>query len=430
MKARLKNYAKVFLNPFYGSDNLRIYTINGLLFTLVQIFSRTYAPKFMDRLGATATHYSLFNALPGFVAFLTTIPGIIFIERHKDKRRTMTTIFYISRLFPLILVFTPYLPVEIRGYVFVILFSLMNFPESIALSSFQSFTSAFFPPSDRAEALSARNKFSQVFQVLFSIIAGTILSVFKENSTVIMIYQGFFILSTIFGLWEIYTMKKLDVVNCDFTEKKINLKSSAKKIFANKEFQGFLVCSLIYHFGWQMGWPLFNYYQIQVLGADEKWITIIGVMSSLFMVLSYNHWAKEISKKGYKLTTAIVCSGMAISPILYALSRTLAINAIMSISMGIFTSGITVVILGSLLETSDKDEALLTVALHSTLTNVTLFVSPFFGELMLHRFNVYTALYISSFIRALGALAFYIRYLRSPKDKELNSARKTAVLRK
>lgn len=429
LKLQIKKYYKDFFHPFLENNNLRTYTINGLLFTLVQIFSRTYAPKFMDRLGATSLHYSMFNALPGFVAFLTTIPGILFIEKNKDKRRTMTIFFYISRLFPLILIFTPYLNKDIRGYVFVILFSLMNFPESIALSSFQSFTSAFFDANQRAEALSYRNKFSQVFQVLFSIVAGTILSLYTENSLVIKIYQVFFLLSTIFGLFEIRNMKTLKIVNHDFTEKDLNLKESAKKIFNNKEFRSFLLCSLIYHFGWQMGWPLFSYYQISILGANEKWLTIINIMSALFMVLSYNHWAKEIKKRGYKLTTAIVCSGMAISPILYALSKTLFINAIMSISMGIFTSGITVVILGSLLEASDKDEALLTVAIHSTLTNITLFLSPFFGELILKQFSVYIALYTSAFIRALGALAFYIRYLKSPKDVTINSKKKSVFIK-
>ncbi len=417
-----------FLTPFRRSHNLKIFTLNGILFVLTQVFSRTYAPKFLDRLGATSFHYSLFNALPGLVAFLTTISGIIYIEKNKDKRRMMTKFFYISRLFPIILMFTPYLPYEIRGYVFVTLFSLMNLPESIALSSFQSYTAAFFPADERADALSQRNKFMQVFQIIFSIAAGFILSLPENPPAVILIYQSFFLLSAVIGILEIRTMNKLTIVTDDISEKRIELKRSLKKIFRNKEFRIFLVCSLIYHFGWQMGWPLFSYYQIDVLKADEKWLTIINVMSAFFMVISYNFWAEMIRKKGYKLTTAVVCSGMALSPILYALSKTLMINAVMSISMGLFTSGINVVILGSLLEITDREEGLLTVALHATLTNLTLFLSPFFGEFILRNFSVYTALYVSALIRALGALAFFIRYLKTPGDNIPVSERKTAVI--
>lgn len=414
----ISRYLRESIKAFKSDNNLRNYTINGLLFTLVTIFSRTYAVKFMDRLGATSIHYSLMNSLPGFVAIFTTIPGILYIQKNTNTRKTMSFFFIISRFAPLLLLFVPYLALEIRAYVFVIIYSLMNLPESISQTAFQSFTGEVFRPDERANALSVRNKFSQILQIIFMIVAGVILSLPKSNQAVILVYQIFIVLSVIIGVFEVRYLNKLEITNENQKSEMKDLKGSIKKLMKYREFQIFLICSLIFHFGWQMGWPLMNFYQVSILQANEKWLTIINVMSSLFMVLSYSFWSKLIKKKGFKYTTAVVCAGMAISPVLYAVSYTIEVNALMNISFGIFVSGITLVIIGSLLESSDPEEVMLSVAVHTTLTNITLFVSPLVGEWLLKITDVYIALCISAAIRFIGAIAFYIRYKKSPEEKQ------------
>ncbi|MFZ2257299.1 MAG: MFS transporter [Clostridiaceae bacterium] len=413
-----------------NNDNFRFYTMNGILFTIVTIFTRTYAPKFMDRLGATSLHYSLLNSLPGLVAVLTTIPGIIYIQNSKDKEKLMSRFFYISRFFPLLLVATPYLPLNIRGYVFVILFSLMNLPESIGQTALQSWTGNIFRPHEVADALSIRNKLSQVTMIVFSILVGVLLSISNsgDNTTVILIYQGLFIASLLFGIFEIRSLRKIKIVRPDLATKKLDLPKSLGSIFKHKQYVIFLVCSLLFHFGWQMGWPLFSYFQISILHADEKWLTIINVVNALAMVFSYNFWSSFIRKRGSKIATAFACLGMATSPILAVLSPNLPIYTLIGITMGFFTSGITVVILGSLLESAAPDETLLSIAVHQTLINVTLFTSPFVGEIILQLSDINVAMFVSALLRAIGALAFFLRWyfldIKPTKLKKVKSGPK------
>lgn len=411
---KIKRPSKSFL----GTDNnLRYFTLNGILFTIVTIFSRTYAPKLISRLGATSLHYSLFNSLPGLVAVLTTIPGILYIQNSKDKSKLMRHFFYISRFFPLLLVATPYLPAEIRGYVFVVLFSLMNLPESIAQTALQSWTGNIFHPQDIPVALSQKNKISQVFTIVFSILVGYILSIpsAEANNQVILIYQSLFIASMIFGVFEIRALKKIKEVQEAPTPRKLRLGSSIHTIFKHKEYVVFLICSLLFHFAWQMGWPLFNLYQIEYLGADEKWLTLINVSNALAMVLSYNLWSHLIRQKGYKFTTAIVVLGMAVSPIFYALTTTLTMITVMNIFIGIFVSGTTVVILGSLLEAAQPNEVMLSIAVHQTLINITLFISPFVSEIVLRNWNIQVALYVTAGLRLFASFAFFLRWFLMEK---------------
>ena len=405
---------------FGNSQNIKYYAINGVLFTMVTVLSKGYAIKFLDRLGGEDIHFSLFNALPGFVAIFTTIPGILFIQKGKSKRKTLGTFFYISRLMPLLLAAVPFLPRDMQPMVFVFIYGLMNFPESISATSLQDYTGDVFGPHERADALSIRNQMSQISQISVSILVGFILSLSSVNSTVILMYQVFIVLSFLIGLKEIRYMYKMEPLVTEEEEKTRpvpKLRESLRGVFSHKEYVSFLACSLLFHFGWQMGWPLFNVYQIKVLGADEMWLTIINVLSSIFMVLSFTQWKKVIKKFDYKLTIALATFGMGLTPLLYILSKNLVTLTFMQPVTGFFTAGTIVLVLGSLLAASPDEYRTMSVAVHATLTSVTLAVAPLFGTYIQDVLSIEGALFVSSSLRLLGSIVFLLRFLKTRKKK-------------
>ncbi len=405
---------------FGYNKNIEYYAMNGILFTMVSVLSRSYAIKFLDRLGGDAIHYSLFNALPGFVAIFTTIPGMLIIQRGKSKKKMLSIFFTISRSFPLLLALVPFLPKEMQPLVFVVIYGLMNFPESISATSLQAYTGDVFTPSERADAMTLRNQLSQISQISVSILVGFILSLSSDNLVVIRMYQVFIVLSFLIGLKEIGYINKMKPHLKLETQKEtqgLTIVQSIKDCFSNKEYKKFLACSLIFHFGWQMGWPLFNVYQISFLKADEMWLTIINALSSFFMVISFAYWGSLIKKKGFEFATAFATFGMALTPLLYFLTRTLFQNALVQPATGFFTAGTTIVILGSLLETSSDKDRTMSVALHATLTSITLAIAPLFGNLIQSEFGIQTALLVTSGFRALGFSAFFFRYLLKRKSK-------------
>lgn len=401
---------------FGNNQNIKYYALNGILFTMVTVLSKGYAIKFLDRLGGDDIHFSLFNALPGFIAIFTTIPGILMIQRGESKRKTLGIFFYISRFMPLLLAAVPFLEKEIQPIVFVLIYGLMNFPESISATSLQDYTGDIFLPHERADALSVRNQMSQISQVTISILVGFILSLSSVNRTVIIMYQVFIVLSFLIGLKEINYMYKLDPIEKDdirIRRKVPKLKKSLKGIFSHREYVGFLACSLLFHFGWQMGWPLFNSYQIKYLGANEMWLTIINVLSSLFMVLSFPVWKKIIKKRDYKFTIALATFGMGITPILYMLSGNLVVLTLMQPVTGFFTAGTTVAILGSLLAVSPDEYRTMSVAVHATLTSITLATAPLIGTYIQEMMNIQGALLVTAVLRLLGSAVFLYRFLIS-----------------
>lgn len=392
------------------SNNLKFYIWNGILFTLMTSFSKTYAVKFLYRIGGNEFHVSMFNALPGFIAVFAIIPGIILMNNTNNKKLVMGRFFLASRILTLSFAFVPFLPINYQPIAFVILTALMNFPESMSATALQSFSGDIFNPEERATAISLRNKFSTLAQLLSFVVVGKVLSVITDSEILIIRkYQIFFLVAFLLGIFEIKTFFKLKEFKNLSTGNKLSIRQTITTMKENKKFLLFTLCSLLFHFGWQMGWPLFSIYQINYLGADEWWLTILNVTSSIVMFFTYNYWNKMIKTKGNAFVITVATIGMAATPILYALSFNLYILVISGLIMGFFTSGTTTVILSSLLEVVPEDERMVYVGVHATLTSITLAIAPLAGNLVLSYFNIHIALIVTAFFRFIGSLAFFVR---------------------
>ena len=389
--------------------NIIYYTLNGILFTIVVNLYKPFATKFIFRLGGTESHVSLSTSLPGLIAVFVTLPGLILMSNTNNKKKSMMRFFLGSRLFILSFALIPFLPSSIQPMTFVILSSLMNFPESVSSTALQSFSGDIFLEEVRSTAISTRNKFSTLAQTISVLIVGIILKWFSNSEDgIIITYQIFFILAFIIGIFEIFTFNKIKETSCS-PKLNINLKNSFSEIFMNKQFNIFLICSLLFHFGWQMGWPLFSIYQVKYLGADEWWLTILTITSSIIMFFSYGYWKKLIHRKGNSFVISTATLGMAATPIIFALSPNLYVITITGLITGFFTAGTTTALLTLLLEVTPDKNRILYIGVHVTLTNITLFLAPTLGDFILNHTSIYFALCASAFFRLIGSIAFFIR---------------------
>jgi MFS family permease len=389
--------------------NMYYFITNGILFTLVVNLYKPFAQKFLYRLGGGETHVSLYNSLPGLIALFGIIPGVIYMCKAVSKKKTLSGIFLFSRFFILLYAFVPFLPGNLQPIIFVIITALMNFPEAVSSTALQSVTADVFGERERAWAITSKNRYTTIANFLSLIMLSQLLNVFgTTNEKTIVIYQVFFVLAFIVGLIEILTFRRLKETTVE-PQACIDVKKSIKEVFSNKAYLGFLGCSLTFHFGWQMGWPLFGIYQIEYLMADETWLTILSVTSSIVMFFSFGYWSKIIEKKGNNYAAAFATMGMAATPVLYVLSHNLWVLTGSGLIMGFFTAGTTTVLLSYLLEVSPEKNRIMYVAVHATLTNVTLFIAPLIGDVVLKASNIYIALLITALMRFIGSMTFMNR---------------------
>jgi len=383
---------------------------------------KPYAVKFLERIGGSEFHISLYNALPGFLMFLTVFAGSVWLSRQACKKTALKRTIMSSRFIILLFAFIPMLPKSSQPMAFVVLSGLMSIPMAVYLSGYQSFIGDVFIEENRASAIGKGNQYGAYAVMALTLVSGYVLSELPGNEAQrIMIYQIFFLLSFIAGLTEIGVMNQFEVREHELKEIP-DWKTSLKGMKKNNGFKLFMVCSLIFHFGWQMGWPLFSIYMIKILGANEMWLAIINMGSFITMIIGYKMWPKYIKKLGNPAVTAICTVGMALTPLCYIISKNLVMMSTVAVVTGIFTSGTLTVLLSGLLEVLPEKERAVYMGFYNTFINLSLAIAPMIGHMFMVKRNIVFALMLTALFRLFGGVAFILRslYIKNQKKTSKN----------
>ncbi|MBI9008579.1 MAG: MFS transporter [Tenericutes bacterium] len=401
--------------------NLRIFIIFGVLFELMNVFYSPYAMKFLERIGGNEFHFSLINSTKGIIMIFTALPAAFIINKIVDKQKTTANLVLAMAVIIFSMFFIPMLPANYQVIAFIVILTLLMVPISMFNISYQNITAEIFPLR-RARVLSKRSIYTILFTTIVTITSGLIFRNFaQDNSEYIFIYRIFYVMAFIFGLLAFYFFKKIHYIPSE-TKETLKFKGSFKTVFKNKRYTKFVLSSTIFHFGWQMGWPLYSIYTIKTLGADEFWLSLITVGSAIVMLFSLRIWPRLIEKFGNEKIAYICTFGMAITPILYVLSKSLLVLVMFSSLSGIFTSGTITVLFSDMLEVVPEKNRIIYVGYYNVLTSITLAISPLVGHYFYNKKGIIYALIITCIFRLFGSFAFMIRERSERKYKNINSS--------
>jgi MFS family permease len=393
--------------------NIKINVISGIFSVIAVNLVTPYFAKFAERLGAGDYEIGLLSSLPSAVGFFTLIPGAILIESFNNKKNITGTIIFTHKVFFLLLATVPFAPKNYQALLFVFLVGLMNLPGSIAGIGYQSCIGDIFDSENLGKAMSSRNIYSTAVGILITLLSAQLITkIPNTNKQTIILYQVLFIINFIIAQGEIITFLKFRGMRTVKKEKEKryidSLKETIKNIPRERNYVIFMISSLVFYFGWQMGWPLFNIYTISNLKADEFWLSIIAVSSSIASIAAYKPWAKFARKKGNIYALFIATIGMSITPLLYAVSKNLIVLVVFNIIIGVSTAGTVQILFNLLLEVTPNTNRTVYIAIYNTLMNLSAAISPLIGVAIKDKTNIFTTLIIVSFLRFLGSIAFMI----------------------
>lgn len=393
--------------------NIKMNVMNGVFAVLAANLVVPYFPKFAERLGAGDFLIGLLSSLPAAICIFTLIPGAILIENFKNKKNITGAIIFIHKLFYLLLAVVPFLPKSYQALVFVLIVGIMNLPGSVGGMGYQSSIGDIFDSRELGRAMSSRNIYSTAIGTLITLLSAQLITkIPKTNNQTIILYQVLFIVTFILAMGEVIAFFKLRGIRTVKKEKETkyidSLKETIRNISKERNYKIFTISSLVFYFGWQMGWPLFNIYTISNLKGDEFWFSIIAVSSSLASVGAYKFWAKFARNKGNIYALFIATIGMSLTPLMYAVSRNLPTLVFFNIIVGISTAGTTQILFNLLLEVTPNNNRTIYIAIYNTIINISAAVSPLIGVAISEKTNIYIALIIVSFLRFVGSIAFMI----------------------
>lgn len=403
------------------AHNIRWNNINGILNTLSQNMLGPFTGIFAIKLGASDSLIAALSSWPALVSLLTMIPGARHVDRHPRQKRLVATLALFNRVFFLLLALLPFIVRDPshRPVVFVTMLALANMPGSLANIAWQSFMGKVIPAAERGKAFARRNQLMSLCGIGASLLAGWIMDklVFPLGFQV-MFFTGF-----ILALLEIAAFYKTLEPEADTTPKPVTPSKFAfswpairADFRAHRGYWLFAGASLLFHFGWQMGWPLYTKYQVQVLQASTTWISIFGICSSISSVLAYPVWARLADRYSNQRMLAAATFGMALTPLLFTVCTELWMLAVLNFLIGVSVAGTVLLLLNTLLELCPEESRTQYIAYHNTATNATAVVAPYAGILLSSTAGIHWALICTAFARGIGAAALALVYRLGQKQ--------------
>lgn len=424
MKPFAKQYERSFNYLNRINKNIIIFIVYGLLYDVVMNMYKPFAVKYLERLGGSTLHITLYNCLPGLVAALVLFPCIIILSGF-SKKKTITCVFiFISRLCLLGVAFLPAFPADLRPAVFVLIISLMNFPEAISQATMQSLSGSFFDGKVRSMALSLRNQFGNLLVLGVMLISGLIISyVPKTNEQRMLCYQIFFAAAFLIGILEVFYFSKLkeeynpSYVHADDGRAIKPSKADMKAVFKDKKFLGFAAMTILYYISYHGGWAASSIYLIKNYGANEMWLALFAVVSGLSSFLFASKWNKIIVRKGNDFAMVAACFTMGVNTILLVAAPNLYFLLFQSLVNGIGVIGLNITLLnGLLMHTPDKNR-LLYIGAYNTMVNLSLGLSPLCIQIFMDHTSVRTALLLVGVLRfAASFILLYVLFIRNRRN--------------
>ena len=312
-----------------------------------------------------------------------------------------------SRVFFLLIALIPLMPVSLstRAWLLVALMALMNVPTSLSNVSWQAFIGDVIPSTQRARVFGMRNRITQGVGLFTTVLTGVLITQFSEAGA--WPYEMMFSVACGIGMIEAWYLFKIIEPAPQVLIDRHPLSESLRAVFLERRFLIFAAASSLFHFGWQMAWPLFNIYQVspQYANMSAAWVSIITVCNSVASVLTYRMWGRLADRIGHGWTLCIGTAGLGISPLLYALSMNLYMLAALNLWMGMFVACTTQTLFNRVLEVSPQDNRAFFIAMHSLFIGITAIVAPQVGVWVMSMTSMNGGFFVSTALRLLGTVA-------------------------
>jgi len=375
---------------------------------IVNTYSGFLALFAINILHANHQQVGLLNSLPAIVSLATTMVGGFWFSRLQLKRNVCGYSILFARTFLLLFAFIPFIPIY-QAWILVTLVGLMNIPVSLANLSWQSLMGDLVPEQDRAQFFSNRNQVLTIVGMVGTALVGILFKLFDKTNA--YPYQWLFVITFFFGVLEaIYMFKHIELQEYSINSiaDSFSIISIWKEMKVNRPFLFFLFSSMLFNFGWQMAWPLFNIYNIEYAHASAFWLSLFTVANQLSQIVTYKWWGKMGDRFGNSMMLFVASVGMATVPFLTVLSPNLYYLIFTNLWSGVSLSGTTLLLFNQLLHVSPENGRSSYITIFTIFIGFIGFVAPQVGIWLLSMSNMVCTMNISTFIRFLGGIAFVV----------------------
>lgn len=390
--------------------NVRMNLYNGIASSIAMNLVIPFVGIFAIKLGANNFEVSLLSALPALVAIIVTVPGSAFIDRISDKKRAIGTLILSGRFFFVLMALVPFFPEHIRPMALIVVYALMNLPISIMSVAWQSFIADIIPLRQRSSVFAVRNIWISIAGAVVVVAGGWLLDVIPFPTG----YQIVFIIAFLAALfeWRYFISIRENKVTAAAKasqpqEVSLSLRDILNQALHEPNFSRFSITTLLYHFSWMMAWPVFTVYKVDVLGANNTWMSIYTLAASMASVLFFRYWGKLADKRGNKPVLSLAAMGLGLTPLVWLFIHSLELAAVADFIGGVFTAGFNLVFFNRLLEIVPDKGRTSYIAFVTTLIQIAATISPLVGIWLYESLGFAATMIITAIFRVIAGWLYF-----------------------
>ncbi|MEI6132662.1 MAG: MFS transporter [Bacillota bacterium] len=416
------------------NKNAMLFILEGLAMATAGNMLAPFIQKFTERIGGNDWHIAMINSLPPLVAIIFLIPCGFIINKIHNKKLVATALLVFNSLFFIAMMIAPGLPISFRATFFVIIVGLMNWPQSLYLTTWQAFYSDTFRGPLANSIYGMRSRYVALVGVIVVLITGTVITrATNSEKSVEFIYTMIFALCFLFTILQAFLISRVDsrekrksgalrearIAKVHLRENQEDTFSFAifRQAFKNKKFILFCCAAFIFYFTWQMGWPIFYIYQSskQFVGFDEFWFGLLTFSISLSSFVAYPFWTKRLTTWGTGRVMIIGAVVLVINPFMYLISTNAFWILGINILIGAIFVAFTLAIFCRTIELAPEKGKIVYFAVFNTFINTSGFIAPLVGVWIKSGIGVPSTLITIGFLRIFGlaALVFSVYFSRA-----------------
>jgi MFS family permease len=431
--------------------NLHLVAVHGIFNSAAISMVGPFAAIFAMKIGATRLHVALLTSAPAIVSLLAMIPGARTIDRSDRKMHLTARFMLANRTFYLALACVPFFPGPARATAFVTLLALMNLPGAISNVAWQAFAARIVPPEHRATTFAARNRLMSLVGTSLTLGMG----LFLDRMVFPLGYQIAFVAAFVVAVAEILVFSRMHEpaesreglpvprspaspplgssdppfasaprmpIFAFWARQSRSAVGGIKAILRERRFVRYTLVSMLFYLAWQIPWPLFSWYQVRVLHANNVWVSLLALLNTGGALVGYSFWSRFINRWGNLRALFAATLPIFTTCVVYAFSSQLYTIAAANLLVGAIFSGVNIALFNTLLEMTPEAQKTSYIAYFNTAVTVSAIIAPLLGVSLLELMSFRAAFLVTAAIRIAGSLCYYALY-RTEKREAAKGAR-------
>ena len=339
-------------------------------------------------LGANNVEIGILVALPMFTNIFQLI-SIWLVSKYQNRRAVAVYCAFLARI-PLLLIgcmvwWSPDSSVHLLLF-FLFFHYLFG---SIAGPSWNSWMKDMVPEAILGKYFSRRSKYTQILNVVLSIILAFILDYIQKTyqQYELKAYAVFFILAGIVGIIGGVILSKAPEPQSYLSNAKIL--SLFKRPLKNINFRRLLLFNSAWVFALNIATPFFTVFMMKGLGLPISYIIVLSIISQLFSILTLNMWGTFSDRYSNKSIIAINAPLYILCIIAWCFVgiyshhfANIGLLIIIHIFSGVSTAGINLSLTNIGLKLAPKKDAIVYLSVKNIITAVFSSLGPLIGGIL------------------------------------------------